>query len=356
MLSLPAVESISLEPILFKQVPNFDTLLAKLNEFIDSAPSWTSPVTQAQVKQALAKTVIPFLKASSATPSPPQPPTTPFNSWSALAASLVSNLPISNLFPLVDIWRIALLNPKFSEWSSTKGASKNTISLLLSKTLESKGAPRNYQLTVIRMLSNAFSNTNLARECVVSMRNNLTSLLVSALLHEDVAVRTAAASLAFNVIGYLQKLRLEKMKTRHNGVDPEEDAEWEVEIVSAILEVIKQENTSGDLGKSSLFRDLWCDLRDSPSSGGLAGFASAFLAVYGASDAIDGSAAVSPYLDCEINGRGWNHQGRGPQPNFRGCRETLSTVDAKYGSFFVLQCVFYIRRSIERMRNHKLLL
>lgn len=227
-------------------------MLAKLNEFIDSAPSWTSPVTQAQVKQVLAKTIIPFLKASSATPPPPQPPTAPFDSWSTLAASLVSNLPISNLFPLVDIWRVALLDPKFSEWNSNRNASKSTISVLLSRTLESKGAPRNYQLTVLRMLSNAFSNTNLARQCVVSMRSDLTSLLVSALLHEDVAVRTTAASLAFNVASYLQKLRLEKMKSsRNSSIDPE-DEEWEVEIVSAILEAIRQENTSGDSGKSSL--------------------------------------------------------------------------------------------------------
>jgi len=252
-LSLPAVESISLNPILFTQVPKLDTLLAKLNEFIDSAPSWTSPVTQAQVKQVLAKTIIPFLKASFTTPPPPQPPTAPFDSWSALAASLVSNLPISNLFPLVDIWRVALLNPKFSEWNSNRNASKNTIGVLLSRTLESKGVPRNYQLTVLRMLSNAFSNTSLARQCVVSMRSDLTSLLVSALLHEDAAVRTAAASLAFNVASYLQKLRLEKMKSSCNSnIDPEEDAEWEVEIVSAILEAIRQENTSGDSGKLSL--------------------------------------------------------------------------------------------------------
>ncbi|KAL4080944.1 PUL domain-containing protein [Scleroderma citrinum] len=262
-LSLPAVDSISLNPILFTNIPNLDTLLAKLNEFIDSVPSWTGAVTQAQVKQVLAKTVVPFLKASSATLPPSQPPTTYFGSWSALASSLASNLPISDLFPLADIWRIALLNPKFSEWNSTKSAPQNTISMFLSKTLGSKGVPRNYILTVLRMLSNAFSNTNLAQQCVVSMRSDLTTFLVSTLLHADVAVRTAAASLAFNVAGYLQKLRLEKMKSsRNSSIDPEGE-EWEVEMVSAILEAINQENTNGDLAHR-LVASLALLLRFSP--------------------------------------------------------------------------------------------
>ncbi|KAI6041367.1 PPPDE putative peptidase domain-containing protein [Pisolithus marmoratus] len=244
-ISLPAIESISLNPILFIQIPNLDTLLSKLNEFIDSVSTWTGVLTQAQVKQALSKTVIPFLKASS-TPSPPQPPTAPFDYWPALVLSLVSNLTVGNLFPLADIWRIALLNPKFCEWSAVKRGPQNPMNMLLSKALESRDAPRSYLLTVLRMLSNAFSNADLARECNTSMRNDLTAILVLTLLHEDVAVRTAAASLAFNVTACLQKHRLEKIES-HGNIDPEEeDLDWELEVISALLEAIGRENESED--------------------------------------------------------------------------------------------------------------
>ncbi|KAG6333812.1 hypothetical protein ID866_5272, partial [Astraeus odoratus] len=261
-LSLPATGSISLKPILFTQIPNLDTLLSKFNGFIDAAPSWSGPLTQAQVKQALSKTVIPFLKASSTTPPSHQSPQTAFDYWPALVSNLVSNLAMSTLFPLVDIWRIALLNSKFSEWSAVK-KQQNPISLLLSKALQSNDVPRNYLLTLLRMLSNAFSNTNLARMCVVAIRNDVTSVLVSALLHEDVAIRTAAASLAFNVAAYLQKLRLERMDSRGSGVDPEEDVEWEVEMISAILEATKQENTNED-SAHRLISSLALLLRFSP--------------------------------------------------------------------------------------------
>ncbi|KAI6147552.1 PPPDE putative peptidase domain-containing protein [Pisolithus thermaeus] len=265
--SLPAIDSISLKPILFTQTPNLDTLLSKLNEFIDSISPWTGVLTQAQVKQALSKTVIPFLKTSS-TPPPLQPPTAPFDYWPALVSSLVSNLTVGNLFPLADIWRIALLNPKFSEWSAAKRGPQNPINVLLSKALESNDAPRNYLLTALRMLSNAFSSANLARECITSMRNDLTAILVSTLLHENVAVRSAAASLAFNVAAHLQKHRLEKIES-HGNIDPEEeDLDWELEVISALLEAIGRENASEDT-VHRLTASLALVLRFSPHIGDL---------------------------------------------------------------------------------------
>lgn len=267
-ISLPATDSITLKPILFTQIPNLDTLLSKLNEFIDAVSPWTGVLTQAQIKQALSKTVIPFLKASSSTPPPPQPPTAPFDYWPALVLSLVSNLTVGDLFPLADIWRIALLNPKFSEWSAVKKGPQNPMNVLLSKALGSKDVPRNYLLTVLRMLSNAFSNTNLARECTTSMRNDLTAILVSSLLHENATVRTAAASLAFNVAAHFQKRRLETIES-HGNIDPEEeDLDWELEIISALLEAIGRENASEDI-VHRLTASLALLLRFSPFTGDL---------------------------------------------------------------------------------------
>ncbi|KAI6027534.1 PUL domain-containing protein, partial [Pisolithus microcarpus] len=268
LLSRP-IDSISLKTILFTQIPNLDTLLSKLNEFIDFRVSHgLALLTQAQVKQALSKTVIPFLEASSRTPPPPQPPTASFDYWPALVSSLVSNLTVGDLFPLGDIWRIALLNPKFSEWSAAKRDPQNPLNVLLSKALESKDVPRNYLLTVLRMLSNAFSSANLARECITSMRNDLTAMLVLSLLHENVAVRSAAASLAFNVAAHLQKHRLEKIES-HGNIDPEdEDLDWELEVISALLEAIGRENASEDI-VHRLTASLALLLRFSPYTGDL---------------------------------------------------------------------------------------
>ncbi|KIK97078.1 hypothetical protein PAXRUDRAFT_825327 [Paxillus rubicundulus Ve08.2h10] len=243
-LSLPAIETVSLNAILFSQVPNLDTMFGKLIGFVDGVSLWTGSVTRAQVKQTLSKTVLPFLKASTATP--PQPISVPFDHWPAITSCLGSNLRTNELFPVVDIWRIALLNAKFSAWSTT-GKGLETIKVLVAKGIQSDNVPRNYLLTVARMLSNAFSNDVLARELIIFARDDITKFLVDALLHEDTVVRTAAASLAFNIAAYLQKLRVGKVQGRNDNTGPEESDEQEFEMVTAILGAIEQEQKSEEI-------------------------------------------------------------------------------------------------------------
>lgn len=76
----------------------------------------------------------------------------------------------------------------------------------------------------------------------------VTSLLVSTLLHEDVAVRTAAASLAFNVAAYLQKGRIDGVKGGVSGADSA-DGDWEVELISAVVEAIDREKSGEEIGQ-----------------------------------------------------------------------------------------------------------
>ncbi|KAI9462222.1 PPPDE putative peptidase domain-containing protein [Boletus coccyginus] len=243
-LSLPAVEAISLAPILFTQVPKLDTMFDKLAKSVDGVTSWTGIVTQAQVKQTLSMTVLPFIKASTATPPAGKPPTASFDHWPALTLSLAANLQPNELFPLVDIWRIALLNPSFATWNATKSVQEGPLQLLMNKALQAKDLPRNYLLTVLRMLSNAFSNQVLAREMILFAREAVSKLLIDALLHDDAVVRTAAASLAFNVAEYLQRLRVDKIKARDDGTSAEESEEWELDIVVAVLHAIERETSS----------------------------------------------------------------------------------------------------------------
>ena len=251
-LSLPAVEAISLDPILFTQVPNLDTMFAKLAGFIDGVTSWTGAVTAAQVKQTLSKTVLPFLKASTATPPAQQPKSTSFEHWPAVTSTLAANLQPSQLFPLVDIWRIALLNAAFAAWNTTKNVQGGALHGLVDKALEAENVPRSYLLTVLRMLSNAFSNRVLAREVILFAREAVSKLLVDALLHEDAVVRAAAASLGFNLAAYVQRLRVDKAKARDDGESAEESEEWELEMVVAVLGAIERETSSEETGECTI--------------------------------------------------------------------------------------------------------
>ena len=240
-------------------------MFAKLAGFIDGATPWTGAVTAAQVKQALSKTVLPFLKASTATPPAQQPKSTSFDHWPAVTSSLAANLQLSELFPLVDIWRIALLNAAFAAWNATKNVQGGPLHCLVDKALQAENVPRNYLLTVLRMLANAFSNRVLAREVILFAREAVSKLLVDALLHDDAAVRAAAASLGFNVTAYVQRLRVDKVKARDDGESAEESEEWELEMVVAVLGAIERETSSEETGKRTFVGRRWacvCELTE----------------------------------------------------------------------------------------------
>ncbi|KAG2359641.1 hypothetical protein BDR07DRAFT_1291882 [Suillus spraguei] len=239
-LSLPAIEAISLNAILFSQVLNFDIVLAKVTGFVDAAPSWSGSATKEATKQILAKNIIPYLKARGSS----SPPNILFEPWKDVTTSLATNLSAGELFPVADIWRIALLEPAVCGWSATKLGPGSPILVLLSKA---EGAPRNYTLTLLKMISNAFANNVIARELLLSSRSRITTLIVASLLHDDASVRLAAASLAFNMAVHLQRLRVEKLRGNVKGDDVGENEDWDVEMTSALLEAIEREKVNEEI-------------------------------------------------------------------------------------------------------------
>ncbi|KAG2153005.1 PUL domain-containing protein [Suillus bovinus] len=239
-LSLPAIEAIPLNAILSSQVPDLDKVLAKLTGFIDVAPSWSGFVTKEATKQILAENIVPYLKAKESS----SPPSIFIEPWKDATISLATNLSAGELFPVVDMWRVALLKPAVCGWSATKVGPESPILVLLSKA---EGAPRNYTLTLLKMISNAFANTVIARELLLSSRSSIKDLAVAALFHDDVNVRLAAANLAFNMAAHIQRLRVDKARGNVEGDDVGENEDWDIEMTSALLEVIGREKTNEEI-------------------------------------------------------------------------------------------------------------
>ncbi|KAG6809132.1 hypothetical protein H0H92_001446 [Tricholoma furcatifolium] len=245
-----AVQALSLNPILFTQVPAIDTVLSKLSTFVDSA-EWPSSLSQtpAQVKQVLMGTIAPYLKSRFSTPPPSKlPSATPaiLTSWNQATSALSSPLPLISLFPLVDLWRLAFLDLAVGTWAMS--APSNPLTIFIDKatgaleTPDPSANPRNYLLTTLRLLSNVFASLTLAWSI---SHVALTAVIVPCLLHSDGAVRTAAASLAFNVSAALQKARVDKLKGGTGTV--QEDEDWEVEMISAVVEALDREVTSEEV-------------------------------------------------------------------------------------------------------------
>lgn len=184
---------------------------------------------------------------------------------------LLRGLPREQLFPVVDLWRLILLEDALSAWcasasvitSAPNTSTTNPVLLLLEYAVSSATPfPKPFLLTTLRMLANSFANVVLARTVLSqqssssspssSARQMLMSLLVSSLLHEDASVRTAAASLTFNVAAHYQKPRIEGQRSGKRGEEVlygDEEGDWELEIISAAVEALRTETANEDVGE-----------------------------------------------------------------------------------------------------------
>jgi len=140
-----------------------------------------------------------------------------------------------------------------------------SFTIFLRKT-EVKPLPWSFALTLLKCLSNAFGVPPLSRRLLAPgpLREKLTDFAISQLLEEENKVRTAAASLVFNIASCTQTQREEAGKAGpipqfHTGPD----AEWEIEVVSAVIEGIRREENEEILHR--LVASLGFLLRLSPA-------------------------------------------------------------------------------------------
>ncbi|KAF7314207.1 hypothetical protein MKEN_00892900 [Mycena kentingensis (nom. inval.)] len=279
-LSLPAMKTLSLSPILFTQVPALDTVLSKLVSFIDAAPSTTQST---QSKDILTAQVVPYLKHRFASDAKAkQSANIPLlTTWAAATTALSNHLPKESLFPLIDMWRLAVLDPAVSTWAATTpgagpiGGFAKLAQIMLADGATDKGA-RNFVLTTLRLLTNAFSAGPLSRVLLAGSDGAAMGTLVPALLHADATVRTAAASLAFNAAAAVQRVRVATgagmggLTAPSGNVDASDaasaaDEDWQVELVSALVQALTDE--TGEEVVHRLGAALACLLRFAPAGG-----------------------------------------------------------------------------------------
>ena len=171
--------------------------------------------------------------------------------WTSATSTLTSILPAEALFPLADLWRLVILDPAAGTWCASAIASHapDPITTLL-RAHQKDPAARNLLLTTLRLLANAFAHQTLGRTLVSgATRAEFTAVLVPALLHEHAGVRTAAASVAFNAAGALQRARVESVRSGGGGYADGEDEDWEIEMVSAVVEALDKERASEDVSE-----------------------------------------------------------------------------------------------------------
>ncbi|KLO17281.1 DUF862-domain-containing protein [Schizopora paradoxa] len=262
-LPLRATRSISLEPILFTQSVNFEAVRSRLFSFIDL--SALSDERKKSIENSITSTIIPYLKnKADEREGKGKGVNTSISSgavceaWRIASKDLIDNLQVKDIFPLADLLRLTLLDNPVAQWCSTTAAASGTspphaiLERVASALRNEQQIPKPVLLTTLRMAANMFTQTVLARTILVTRSNghhtSLTTLAISCLLHDDSLVRTAAASLVFNMAAFYQAPRMEALRSGRRGEAEEEgDGEWEVELLSAVLEAIKMEESNEDV-------------------------------------------------------------------------------------------------------------
>jgi uncharacterized membrane protein len=191
--------------------------------------------------------------------------------WANVTIQASQVVPPPSLFPLVDLWRLALLVPEVANHLSTSPTSPLPALLKLAADSASSPDAKNLTLTALRLACNIFSNIMLTRRMLSRTpyadgsvpRDVLTSLLIPALLSDAPNVRVAAASLAFNVSAFLQTPLMASFNKGQTGQmtveDAVDDLDWVVELLSAVVEAVGREDSedSRAYSRNTLIQIMW---------------------------------------------------------------------------------------------------
>jgi hypothetical protein len=245
------VQAISLQPILYKQKPNLQAASAKLDSFLAERK-----VPQSS-RDVLKKSLVGWIETyNNGYPHPP--PAAELSKWRTISKSTTDLLDVDKLFPLIDFWRMIVLDARIGSHLAVQTqpfeAFLEKVRLSLDGPPSGSGNPRNTYVTLLRLLSNAFVSPELAYTLLGSqLRQSVTTVVVPCLLHSDSAVRSAAAGVAFNAAAYYQAARVKYHRDGKRGDPAPEtlgDEDWEMELITALLEALSQETDSEEVGES----------------------------------------------------------------------------------------------------------
>ena len=210
-------------PVLYAKVPPLDKVLAKLGQSADDPAVLGLKA---------------FVQAAEAEPAAPLPD---LPSLSAFFRHSIQTQPPSVLFPLVDLLRSALVNPRFSGYFAEEHPQSSSLihALLAHVTGLDNACPYNLRLVTLQAACNLFSSP-LFRSKLLSdptYSEPLISLVTSSLLDEEHApLRVSAASLVVNVAAANHKRRLA-------GEEDLLAEEKQVALVASLVEAIDREKS-----------------------------------------------------------------------------------------------------------------
>ena len=225
LLRLPTLQRPHRTPVTYTKVPPIEKLVAKMG------PSGSDPAVNAL------KDFVTARQRSGAMDAPL--PSLP--DLSAFILESVQTLPIENLFPLIDLFRAALVDTRFSGYFAEDPSS--TILSILTKVIELDfSCPYTLRIVTLQMVCNLFTSPLFPPKLLADhvLSTPLIQLVTSSLLDtEHPPIRVAAASLAFNIAAANHRRRIAEQE----DLVPESS---QVELMASLLEAMRKERESKD--------------------------------------------------------------------------------------------------------------
>ena len=236
-LNLPVLQSTSQKPVTFINLPPLDKLVAKMNPDIRNDPALLSLKAFVTIRssEGVKEATLPDMMA-----------------LTAFLQTSTSTLSPSSLFPVIDLLRVALVDPRFSGYIAEEADHKTILTLLQHVNALPPTDEKSYPLRLVTLQAACnLSTTSLYPSQLAvnpSLSQELISLTTSSLLDSQPShapVRVAASSLAFNIT-----VRIHKQRTTSSSDTLSEGLQ--VELLVSLLEAIAAEEASAAAMKGLL--------------------------------------------------------------------------------------------------------
>ena len=209
--------------VTYPKVPPMDKLLAKMG------PSSSDPAVNALKHFVTAR------QQSGAVDAPL--PSLP--DLSAFVFKSMHTLPLEALFPIIDLFRVALMDPRFSGYFA-QDPSQIVLAILIKVSGLDDSCPHTLRIVTLQLACNLFTTPMFPSKLLSdpTLTTPLLRLVTSSLLDtEHPPVRVSAASLAFNIAAANHLRRL----SEEEDLLPEGS---QVELVASLLEAMGKERDS----------------------------------------------------------------------------------------------------------------
>lgn len=204
--------------------------------------------------------LVDFIKTRSMAPADTPVPNLAF--LAQLIQSILPSIPKDSLFALVDLVRVAFVDPRVSGYFAEEPGHK-TLLALLSPSSDLASCPYNLRIVMLQLACNFFTSPLFPQQIITNqtLRETCLRLLTGCLLDSHTNLRVVAASFTHNLAAYNHN---ERFASRPDKLTEED----QVEMAASLVEAINTEEESVEALHGFLFA-LGLLLYEAPVDGGL---------------------------------------------------------------------------------------